>query len=98
MRISDWSSDVCSSDLPAPAPALAPAPAPAKSNGSAAGTLAGVGPLEAAASGSIAGEEKAPSPSQRPLPAGIRDSAVKGGLPAGEIGRGACRERVCQYV
>src|SRR3546814_9415949 len=26
MRISDWSSDVCSSDLPAPAPPAAPSP------------------------------------------------------------------------
>src|SRR3546814_9803812 len=31
MRISDWSSDVCSSDLPAPEPAPAPAPAPVES-------------------------------------------------------------------
>src|SRR3546814_15082035 len=29
MRISDWSSDVCSSDLPRPAPAPAPPPQPA---------------------------------------------------------------------
>src|SRR3546814_2709036 len=28
MRISDWSSDVCSSDLPATEPAATPAPAP----------------------------------------------------------------------
>src|SRR3546814_7386312 len=73
MRISDWSSDVCSSDLPtllfaaclAPVPGLAKPP-PANEAQT----------LTAAMAGEYA------------LRAGRLD----------EIGRAACRERVCQYV
>src|SRR3546814_10448475 len=83
MRISDWSSDVCSSDLvldPADAaidPALAHARARWPGRAAPPGVLRIV--LE-----------------HRPVGSGGRDADREVGR--AEIGRASCRERVCQYV
>src|SRR3546814_16898579 len=90
MRISDWSSDVCSSDL---------------------GSLAGV---SAADLGATAIREALTRSGVAPervdyvimgyvIQAGTgqipaRQAAVAAGIPNKEIGRAACRERVCRYV
>src|SRR3546814_2178742 len=86
MRISDWSSDVCSSDLGAKAlnafivetPELALAAAKAADADRAAGTLK-------ALSG---------------VPIGMKDLFATNGVQttAAKIGSASCRERVCQYV
>src|SRR3546814_19469986 len=108
MRISDWSSDVCSSDLVSGA-----------ANGAAniAGSVAGQG----AASGNAAGSNAAASGAGALDAAGnvattvnpgmvVKDAAgrtigrvqsVKDGANGridSAIGRASCRERVCQYV
>src|SRR3546814_4258131 len=84
MRISDWSSDVCSSDLRAPAGPDAAWPQRAVPAGAAA---------LAACAGVPAGRLPAPGARAARLPVGVGDAVC--GL---EIGRASCRERVCQYV
>src|SRR3546814_4649336 len=87
MRISDWSSDVCSSDLP----------------------LAEEGVDEAGLAGvELAGDHQQEQP--RELLGRLAETLEIGGLNVGaeglegareapqQIGRAACRERVCQYV
>src|SRR3546814_21172855 len=94
MRISDWSSDVCSSDLPFPHPGRAPnLSSDHKTNG-----------------GCRQRNRASHFPSvRRPCPALRRRSwapscwvspACRYPAPAvaREIGRAPCRERVCQYV
>src|SRR3546814_1796856 len=83
MRISDWSSDVCSSDLrdwAAEAFAGGPWP-PARRHPS---------------GGRSAAEMRRPATNFRQFPVGVCPfpdrAAVK------QIGRASCRERVCQYV
>src|SRR3546814_2538828 len=69
MRISDWSSDVCSSDL------------------------------DGAAYHLVVPADRAPLPKVRALEAWLlAEAAAPAALPAVEIGRASCRERVCQYV
>src|SRR3546814_9026613 len=88
MRISDWSSDVCSSDLtlagrklrlavPTGAPGAASAAAKAPAGCSLATPLA--------------------APLAAPIAAAGRAAIAEHRLEA-EIGRASCRERVCQYV
>src|SRR3546814_11893290 len=107
MRISDWSSDVCSSDLrclrtwshPLLARRLAPRVRDRRI------WLAGTGcearwkycsvtPAKAGAAIDVAQDLL------RPLPSQGRRSNLRAGEQAGqvEIGRASCRERVCQYV
>src|SRR3546814_8555933 len=105
MRISDWSSDVCSSDLDDLAPLH---------DGKVVGALrrgVGVGAHEAVLPG-LAVDLLADNAGRQPLPAlglGGRMNAealvlhrlafLGGGLgPGRPIGRASCRERVCQYV
>src|SRR3546814_20472295 len=84
MRISDWSSDVCSSDLrgrwtgPVEALGADPAPAPLIVD-----ALFGVGLSR---------------PLADHLATRLRRFAGRRVLAVDEIGRGSCRERVCQYV
>src|SRR3546814_7542363 len=87
MRISDWSSDVCSSDLGAGARAGQALPRQRRGARSAAD-----GAAMAAAS---AGEPAAGHRRRRRLER--RGQGRPGGLRR-QIGRASCRERVCQYV
>src|SRR3546814_11715621 len=107
MRISDWSSDVCSSDLlyAAPAPArtdnrttIDPAPAVAAAPFNALGT---------AASKTITVSGAALTPGRWYLTAVSRGASSNIVLRAAitqadprpeQIGRGACRGRECRYV
>src|SRR3546814_4271479 len=107
MRISDWSSDVCSSDLPVFAAVKAREGLTAETYalyGHSGGAqfvhryiLAGGGPHMGRAVSANAGSYAMPDPAVawpfglRGLPAGLWD-------PAKEIGRASCRERVCQSV
>src|SRR3546814_5884594 len=84
MRISDWSSDVCSSDLMVRFRRFAVAPALSTSLVAAAPALA---KAKAAAPASTADLIKAVD---IPYEAFTLDN--------GQIGRASCRERVCQYV
>src|SRR3546814_4948149 len=94
MRISDWSSDVCSSDLANPAGARENGTAPPARPGSRRwqedrqlAKRAAPGILKETAA--LRRRWKA-SPDPRPL---LNSASV-----LQEIGRASCRERVCQYV
>src|SRR3546814_4195668 len=101
MRISDWSSDVCSSDLPVAPPVMAtPAVDPEEQRRLAEEEAARVSrvffqtaPGAGTASPSLAGlglnGQSGAAASQD------RHTAFLNGP---EIGRASCRERVCQYV
>src|SRR3546814_15957518 len=83
MRISDWSSDVCSSDLSSFRPA-----APPSADLSAA--------LAVVAEGAVALSDRfAPA---HLLGAGDEVEALLGVAGDAEIGSASCRERGCQYV
>src|SRR3546814_17626505 len=86
MRISDWSSDVCSSDLSARTPSTsngcAPRHWPSATSPSSSTTY--LGPRSPAATSPRASNEP---PARPPATPTIRPT-----------GRGSCRERVCQYV
>src|SRR3546814_4411312 len=82
MRISDWSSDVCSSDL-LPPPACAPA-APTGRPGPGRGGCAAVSSGLSRPRGRRGCVEDVPRYDPPTVPE--------------EIGRASCRERVCQYV
>src|SRR3546814_17356926 len=89
MRISDWSSDVCSSDL-------------AGDPGPAAATRHGTGALNHGRKREGSGQDRRPhGEAKERIPRQRRDSALQGaqyhGGDVGEIGRASCRERVCQY-
>src|SRR3546814_12317091 len=85
MRISDWSSDVCSSDLGAIRRHLSRRRSRARSGG--AGLAARTVQVRALQEGAV--EERAARPPHRRTRADRRD---------GEIGRASCRERVGPYV
>src|SRR3546814_5925412 len=88
MRISDWSSDVCSSDL-VPAPPLdltLPDLAATESLGRALARLLRPGDVIALSGDLGAGKTALARALIRALPG------------PQEIGRASCRERVCQYV
>src|SRR3546814_1452672 len=82
-RISDWRSDVCSSDLVGAAPAAKTAPEVAPAEGQAEPAAAEPHPDPP----SVAGHKLI----ERQVLFGNPDKAS-------ETGRAACRERVCQYV
>src|SRR3546814_18990887 len=87
MRISDWSSDVCSSDLPGQlAHAKAKAPAYAE-------MLAEVDPDAVTSRAALA---QLPVTRKSDLMQRQSPAAPFGGF--AQIGRASCRERVCQYV
>src|SRR3546814_1089081 len=89
MRISDWSSDVCSSDLPVHVPA---------------GRRQRVRPGLDARSGWHPGDlpRRLPPERGRAEHLQLRARRRRGTVPPlrrlREIGRASCRERVCQYV
>src|SRR3546814_20787231 len=87
MRISDWISDVCSSDLQTDVAEASPESAP---------------PPPAFAAATEPAPRVAPAAADAPLPfrrprrnPAKRWTAIAAS--AAEIGRAACRERVCQY-
>src|SRR3546814_3376573 len=89
MRISDWSSDVCSSDLELVQPGrpLAPGQIP-DSNGVM---------LAAMLVGEVAAVQPHHLPDDRAkLASALKELARRHDVI--EIGRASCRERVCQYV
>src|SRR3546814_19858703 len=96
MRISDWSSDVCSSDLDAEHLANLAGPFDAHLRllelrlgveiGNRGNVFRIVGPLPAV------------SVAERVLRELWRDTAAEILTEPAQIGRGSCRERVCQYV
>src|SRR3546814_13378567 len=98
MRISDWSSDVCSSDLSQSERSLDIAE----------GRTVGIAPWDARvrivadidAIVGLCGESSQYFPDRDALlPAGAASAAVVGrGYCPYEIGRASCRARVCQYV
>src|SRR3546814_15878373 len=89
MRISDWSPDVCSSDLAADAPHVAPLPPRAAGPGA-------VLPLPRLGAGAgPGGPPRAPGGPAAARPR-LRAGLVRGG--PGESGRASSRERACQYV
>src|SRR3546814_5726207 len=85
MRISDWSSDVCSSDLDVRGGRLRCGDRP----GHAVGCRALSSPGETCA---MRFKDARPGRNIPPLPAGPTYCAHR------EIGRASCRERVCPYV
>src|SRR3546814_3842403 len=87
MRISDWSSDVCASDLRAMAPAGA-----AHRDGQVALAFALIARQQVFQHAGELVEEGAE--------AGVLRHVIghRGILSAEQIGRASCRERVCQYV
>src|SRR3546814_9459391 len=91
-RMSDWSSDVCSSDLLALLPAARQAPA-APGDGAATRRLPGLGDAR--------GDPRRTAGFRPVLPAGVlfRPSAGDSADVEGrhEIGRASCRESLCQY-
>src|SRR3546814_5516798 len=101
MRISDWSSDVCSSDLDVPVGRAADA-----------GDLAILNDVDAARGGGprvTPGNRIVPRRAAAPLQRGAHDRiastlrdverrAVFFRLLRRQIGRASCRVRVCQYV
>src|SRR3546814_4400724 len=88
MRISDWSSDVCSSDLAGVTPSADPGIRQRRHRAD----------LRSERDGAA---DRAPGFDRpagvRPVPECAPDPAVRTGAD-GEIGRASCRERVCQYV
>src|SRR3546814_3026744 len=90
MRISDWSSDVCSSDLAATCAAAALALAGC--GGGKKQTGAVMAPSQVTTIGVNSYLWRASLDSLSFMPLLQSDSA------GGEIGRASCRERVCQYV
>src|SRR3546814_12933260 len=102
MRISDWSADVCSSDLPDDAPVLEVHPIPLERDD----FTATAGKLE------LQPDRQRDDVMLQPLGFQMVKMAEQlahvlvadevGGLAVGEhrnkIGRASCRERVCQYV
>src|SRR3546814_2617842 len=97
MRISDWSSDVCSSDLwyDQPQPGQTGHPPPARHPASCRGDC-------------VTASTQSVEPFDLVIFGGTGDLAVRKLLPAlfhrfldgqiPEIGSASCRERVCQYV
>src|SRR3546814_1556468 len=90
MRISDWSSDVCSSDLAALGPADA---AHLEAEGDVVGHRHEREEREVL-------EDQRGRPLVRPDAAHVAPADAHGALRGleEEIGRASCRERVCQYV
>src|SRR3546814_9825886 len=82
MRISDWSSDVCSSDLPL----VEPAREGREGQGDRAGKVLD-GTFRRARGNAHPGDDQS---DPRPF--------VERAERPGKIGRASCRERVCQYV
>src|SRR3546814_9778392 len=86
MRISDWSSDVCSSDLTNTRPAICRAPSLHCC------TVAAI-----RRSPDVA-RSRPPPPSRADRAARDRTGPGDGRADADEIGSASCRERGCQYV
>src|SRR3546814_15807976 len=94
MRISDWSSDVCSSDL-----VHADAASPRNLDRIAALGLGVLVQNRHLLKGGDYVEHwgREATANAQPI-AGLRERGVKVGLGTDEIGRASCRESVCQYV
>src|SRR3546814_9299359 len=99
MRISDWSSDVCSSDLPGQ-----PQREPHPGHGDVEGPERDLSVEEAVAEAiEQVGQERAHREGEEHAEAdqdvqGAEDAPSQLVVDALEIGRASCRARVCQYV
>src|SRR3546814_11890967 len=104
MRISDWSSDVCSSDLVGPASNRGGSAGGKKSGGSSSAKRAKTQVDEAAkAADELKRNLDSILASPDPKAAQMQSLLEKGrdldsALASPQIGRASCRERVCQYV
>src|SRR3546814_17291199 len=111
MRISDWSSDVCSSDLPGGRRARARSPGWRRWGCRASGvfaallrelriecTLGFVGVLAAGQRRTVAFVPAGADMRGQQQVAGQGADTVEAVAEVVEIGRASCRERVCQYV
>src|SRR3546814_16983953 len=101
MRISDWSSDVCSSDLLAANTDLRVAAANLERARAITREVRAVSDVQTSLDGSASVGEA--SNLGIGNPAGVHDLFSLGGsisyeVDVVEIGRASCRERVCQYV
>src|SRR3546814_3695554 len=86
MRISDWSSDVCSSDLAGPHHHFV------RAGDAVAATALRRIPADVQQDGNAGRRKRARQGGQPMTPIEL------GAIIIGEIGRASCRERVCQYV
>src|SRR3546814_3625120 len=98
MRISDWSSDVCSSDLVDQITAKVMA-----GDWTAGQSLPSIRELAAASRVSVITVRRAYEELERAGVIATRQGkgsvvAERSDLPTAQIGRASCRERVCQYV
>src|SRR3546814_4538762 len=103
MRISDWSSDVCSSDLIRPlALSLLLACGAGASLPAMAGTLCVLYDTETGTQGTggadTGTEDDRATACGKGTVAGLVATAIGTNAEASEIGSASCRERVCQYV
>src|SRR3546814_14895811 len=100
MRISDWSSDVCSSDLAERGERLATAQRRGQSIGHVVAPLAALVSVETDFAGRGAGVNAFPGSDAEDGRFGILLSPLQGRdtQACEQIGRAACRERVCKYV
>src|SRR3546814_5056686 len=93
MRISDWSSDVCSSDLARGSrsrKSTTPSPKPAQQPALLQRLAAVRGRL------SLCADQAAAAKWWLSMP--MASVSAEGPMPKAQIGRASCRERVCQYV
>src|SRR3546814_17529040 len=114
MRISDWSSDVCSSDLMCRSLADGLVEQPSGYRGSVTSTKLKVSGIDVFSAGDFSGGDGCEDIVLRDASRGVykrvivRDDRIVGAVLYGDtadgswyfdqIGRASCRERVCQYV
>src|SRR3546814_8836694 len=98
MRISDWSSDVCSSDLVGIVPASRMRVQRTAGGAVVVGEHSSPVRRNVVAGARDIADILAPAPDIGAAPDAEREHIVAIGIMPGEIGRASCRERVCQYV
>src|SRR3546814_8361552 len=97
MRISDWSSDVCSSDLSATATTWRSEAATAMQVTAA--DLLRLGVIDGIVEEPIGGAHRDPIKAIKSLSVAINEELDQLSVQSPvQIGRASCRERVCQYV
>src|SRR3546814_13701948 len=99
MRISDWSSDVCSSDLGVAGTLLVSSWMPLSVRATAAAEPIAVVTVEAARPSDVEVREAQVEPARLVAYTVVRGDALWGIAPRkyGEIGRATCRGRACNY-
>src|SRR3546814_18239133 len=99
MRISDWSSDVCSSDLILGEDVRLPNRFYLGGDNFRGFRTGGIGPRDTSTGDSLGGEQYYKGSADLSFPIGLpNEYGIKGILFTEEIGKASCRERVCTYV